>query len=70
MHEPAASGSGSDPVPPAARVGRRRRRAVGPVGAPATVPVEGWVLTPPEDLSPGEDDDERLRREVPPHHGG
>jgi DNA-binding MarR family transcriptional regulator len=53
--------------PPAA--GRRRRRAVGPAGAvPGTEPA----LDLGEDRDPAAraDDDERLLREVPPHHGG
>ena len=48
---------------------RRRRRAVGPAGArPSAEPDLGLV-----DPTPGKRgdsaDDERLRREVPPHHG-
>lgn len=52
---------------------RRRRRAVGPTGAPAAAPVEPWPLTaePDDGQAHGAtDDDDRLRREVPPHHGG
>jgi DNA-binding MarR family transcriptional regulator len=53
--------------PPA--TGRRRRRAVGPAGAVrATEPALGLD----EDRRPAArpEDDERLLREVPPHHGG
>jgi hypothetical protein len=54
------------PHPPAAP--RRRRRAVGPPGArPSQDP--GLDLLEPAPLPPPTDDDERLRREVPPHHG-
>jgi hypothetical protein len=51
---------------------RRRRRAVGPAGARPADPGEvGRLLREPDDEpAPVEDDDERLRREVPPHHGG
>jgi hypothetical protein len=46
---------------------RRRRRAVGPPGArPAAEPR--LDLRQPE-AEPAADDDERLLREVPPHHG-
>ena len=48
---------------------RRRRRAVGPAGAAAAEPLgapRGWSAGSDE----AEDDDERLLREVPPHHGG
>ncbi len=52
-----------DPVRP-----RRRRRAVGPPGArPAEEPA--LDLRPAETEQPPVDDDERLLREVPPHHG-
>jgi hypothetical protein len=45
--------------------GRRRRRAVGPPGA--TPPrVEPRVERP--ETAPAGDDDERLRRDRPPHH--
>lgn len=56
----------SESPPPAAA--RRRRRAVGPPGA---VPVEEprLELEPGLEEPPGVDDDERLLREVPPHHG-
>lgn len=55
-----------DPADP--RPARRRRRAVGPPGArPAAEPERG-ALAPHEAPVP-EDDDERLLREVPPHHG-
>ena len=59
-------GNGPTPAP------RRRRRAVGPVGARPPEPGEGVRLPrePDEEPAPNEDDDERLRREVPPHHGG
>lgn len=62
------------PQPP---TGRRRRRAVGPVGARPAEAVEDLDLDleldvarqpPPAEEQPV-DDDERLRREVPPHHG-
>ena len=46
---------------------RRRRRAVGPPGArPAQEPA---LDLRPEPEQPPADDDERLLREVPPHHG-
>jgi hypothetical protein len=47
---------------------RRRRRAVGPAGVPSAAPdaASDWSLAP----DPPEDGDERLLREVPPHHGG
>jgi len=48
---------------------RRRRRAVGPAGAPSPAvdgPEPAWSAQP----DATEDDDERLLREVPPHHGG
>ena len=48
---------------------RRRRRAVGPAGTSSAVPdvgAAGWSDGPHQP----EDDDERLLREVPPHHGG
>jgi len=57
----------SDPVEPAP-AGRRRRRAVGPPGARPTQEPDLDLPVPPPAASPGEDD-ERLRREVPPHHG-
>ncbi|MBC7374278.1 MAG: hypothetical protein H7323_09845 [Frankiales bacterium] len=45
---------------------RRRRRAVGPPGAPAGERVQGWEpVERPEPV----DDDERLLADVPPHHG-
>ena len=55
-----------DPAPP-----RRRRRAVGPAGARPPAPAEQWADLLPAEPVPAErpDDDERLRREVPPHHG-
>lgn len=56
---------------------RRRRRAVGPAGARSTQQPDDGLLelgvVQPGGLEPpvaGPDDDERLRREVPPHHGG
>ena len=52
-----------DPLPP-----RRRRRAVGPAGARPTQEPDLQLEEPAADLPPA-DDDERLRREVPPHHG-
>ncbi len=48
---------------------RRRRRAVGPAGSASPVPDVG-PATWPGDVEPPQDDDERLLREVPPHHGG
>lgn len=57
--------SQSPPSPPA---GRRRRRAVGPPGAaPAQEPRLELDRADPE--TPAAEDDERLLREVPPHHG-
>ena len=47
---------------------RRRRRAVGPPGARPSTAADLDVLAP-EPQAPAPDDDERLRREVPPHHG-
>jgi hypothetical protein len=47
---------------------RRRRRAVGPPGARPGQEPDLDVREPPPAPRP-EDDDERLRREVPPHHG-
>lgn len=58
---------GSGPDEGAARP-RRRRRAVGPPGARPSTAAELDVLSP-EPERPAPDDDERLRREVPPHHG-
>lgn len=46
---------------------RRRRRAVGPPGARPSTAADLDVLAP-EPTRPAPDDDERLRREVPPHH--
>ena len=58
------------PDPPA----RRRRRAVGPAGSsPAQAPPELDGVRSPNEPSPEDrmaQDDERLLREVPPHHGG
>ncbi len=54
---------------------RRRRRAVGPVGAlPAVGPASDVCgqLREPREQDVDErsaDEDERLRRDVPPHHG-
>ena len=64
----------------------RRRRAVGPRGSVPAAPdddVPGGVLggvvrevagdasaRDHEAERPPQDDDERLRRDVPPHHGG
>lgn len=45
---------------------RRRRRAVGPPGAQ---PSQEPDLALDEDVPVPPDDDERLLREVPPHHG-
>lgn len=48
---------------------RRRRRAVGPPGARPTTGA-GLIAVSPERVRPEQhDDDERLRRDVPPHHG-
>ena len=47
---------------------RRRRRAVGPAGSTSAVPDVGPAAWSGEH-EPSEDDDERLLREVPPHHG-
>jgi len=47
---------------------RGRRRAVGPRAAVVTSGVDRSLLTP-EPADAPDDDDERLRREVPPHHG-
>jgi hypothetical protein len=45
---------------------RRRRRAVGPAGAPdADEPV---LDLEPEPREAARDDDERLRADLPPHH--
>lgn len=52
-----------DPVRP-----RRRRRAVGPPGAQSEQEPALDVRSPDSDQPPV-DDDERLLREVPPHHG-
>lgn len=57
--------------------GRRRRRAVGPAPSGAgpserDAGVAGWPATgwaDPDELLAA-DDDERLLRDVPPHHGG
>lgn len=46
--------------------GRRRRRAVGPVGA--VVPAEPLLDLGSERPAEPVDDDERLRRDLPPHH--
>lgn len=47
---------------------RRRRRAVGPAGArPSQEPDRSLAEQARDAGTP--DDDERLRREVPPHHG-
>jgi hypothetical protein len=49
---------------------RQRRRAVGPPGARPSEPGSELALgDAPDSESPPVDDDERLRREVPPHHG-
>ena len=51
-------------------VPRRRRRAVGPTGAPPASDEPSPELTElnePRDRD--EDDEERLLRDVPPHHG-
>jgi hypothetical protein len=46
--------------------GRRRRRAVGPTGAPsAAEPRLELEAEPRQGLT---DDDDRLRRDRPPHH--
>lgn len=47
---------------------RRRRRSVGPAGAPGASqePRLGLAAEPP--APGGDDDDERLRRDRPPHH--
>lgn len=53
---------------PAAPRPRPRRRAVGPPGArPAQEPA--LDVRSPDTEQPSVDDDERLLREVPPHHG-
>jgi len=56
---------------------RRRRRAVGPAGATPSPPVVGppvsWLEALPDEQPSDEqqpDEDDRLLREVPPHHGG
>jgi len=60
--------------PPGSR--RRRRRAVGPAGAwlaeePAADPLDPRREPGEQDVDEGSaDDDERLRRDVPPHHVG
>jgi hypothetical protein len=46
---------------------RRRRRAVGPAGARPSQEPDPALRDPAPDLPP--DDDQRLLREVPPHHG-
>jgi hypothetical protein len=56
------------PVPLAPR---RRRRAVGPPGAPVSEGGDLAVLSEPD--APAREEvarDEELRRDVPPHHGG
>ena len=49
---------------------RRRRRAVGPAGARVAEQVDRALLAvgPAQD-TPAPDDEERLRADVPPHHG-
>jgi len=49
---------------------RPRRRAVGPVGAPApdAEPTGLEDLRPPDREVPPPDEDERLRADRPPHH--
>ena len=46
---------------------RRRRRAVGPPGAQPSQEPDLALRDPAPELPP--DDDARLLREVPPHHG-
>lgn len=46
---------------------RRHRRAVGPPGARPSQEPDLHLDEPAAPAPP--DDDERLRREVPPHHG-
>lgn len=54
-----------DDAPP-----RRRRRAVGPPGArPSHEPVVDLPTHDAEQPPAADDGDERLLREVPPHHG-
>ena len=52
---------------------RRRRRAVGPPGSRPGAAEDGpgtWTdTTPPDPDAVEPDEDERLQREVPPHHG-
>ena len=49
------------------RAPRRRRRAVGPPGARPAQEPDLALRDPAPDAPP--DDDARLLREVPPHHG-
>ena len=59
-----------DPEQPELPVRRTRRRAVGPPGATASRDADVPVLGSTEhDEGPPPDDDERLLRDVPPHHG-
>jgi hypothetical protein len=61
-----------DEPPPEQARPRRRRRAVGPPGAARPRDSDLRVLAEPDE--PGRPtpagEDEHLRREVPPHHGG
>lgn len=71
--EPPASAESRPSAEAAARAeagapARRRRRAVGPPGARPS--QEPDLRLDPLPTPSGGDDDERLRREVPPHHGG
>ena len=57
-------------MPDELRPVRRRRRAVGPAGASPGVRLEvPGTAAPDADQPSQESDDDRLRREVPPHHG-
>ena len=68
---PPADGTSGDPASPdAAPAPRRRRRAVGPPGAAPSRDSGRQLLQEPERAQPEDAQDEHLRREVPPHHGG
>ena len=68
--EPAGA-HGTQPGPPVAP--RRRRRAVGPLGAAPSQDGGLRLLAEPDGAATVDDDaaarDEDLRRDVPPHHG-
>lgn len=67
------SPTGGSATPAGSRAGRRRRRAVGPRGATPDAGVDRMALQlepVARDEPAPVDDDERLRRDVPPHHGG